>query len=201
MKRIAALLLVLIMVLMLAACGKEPAMQESSEPSQSENQPEITPESLPESQSEAAPEEGYTMAQFLAAYGLTEEDITPENFIEFAPVETEGSAKPGEAGGAGYVVIRADSASTTGEQITAWFEKLCEKMKTLSKDGKLHKNALTMGTENDEEFSLQALVDGPIWGSYPGALWCYEDKNGTKVSVSTSYRSESGEYKMSFIVI
>ena len=131
---------------------------------------------------------------------MTEDDIAPENFVEFSAVDMDGSTKAGEVGSSGFIKIKVDKDTTGDEQIRAWFEKIYEKMKSLSADGKVHDNFMVIGTDKDEEFSLENLFNGPLWEKYPGASWAYPYEGNFKLSVSTSYDYDSGEYKMGITV-
>lgn len=209
-KKIVSLLLAMMIVLSLAACGETtaPDPSDGSTPSATQEQNE-TP-SVSSKSDETAPaqsnntqDDALSVAGFLSVYGLPEDDIKPEHFVAFGELTMDGSAKAGEIDSTGYIVITVDKEKTQEEQVRAWFEQIYAKMQSLSADGKLHKNALTIGAEGDEEATLEALFSGPLWESYPGTMWSYpcQLSNGAaKLNVSTSYSYENGEYKMSITV-
>ncbi|MDO4540808.1 MAG: hypothetical protein Q4B48_06910 [Syntrophomonadaceae bacterium] len=210
MKKILALAMALIMVFALAACGgdTDPAPSGGDTPTNSQ-QPEQTPstpsESTPEQSSGEAeePTGDYTVAEFLTYYGMTEDDIMPEYFVEFAPVEMEGDSKAGEIDSFGYIKINVDKDATTQEDINAWFETLYAKMLSLSTDGKLHKYPQYIGTEDDKEASLQSLMEGPLWADLPGGSCAYPYKLSTgdaKIMVASRYDIEAGQYSLSISV-
>ncbi len=103
-----------------------------------------------------------SVAEFLALYGFVEADITPENFVSFDPVETEG--KSGEAGYSGFIKINVEKGATDQEDIDAWFDKIFAAIQSRSDDGKLYKNYLF----EEEATSLADLKSGPTWSILPG---------------------------------
>lgn len=200
--------IILIGTLVLTGCGNTEIENNNSgnemqKQSEVNNQQEDTTKPDVDTQTQSPntlEDEAYSVASFLNIYGMTEEDIKPENFVEFSNVTMEDSKKAGEIGSIGYIRIIVDKDKTNNEQIKAWFEKIYAKMQTLSTDGKLHKNMLTIGTENDKEVDLESLFNGPVWKSYPGTMWAYPYKlsnKDVKVNVSTKYSNEDGEYKIS----
>jgi hypothetical protein len=137
------------------------------------------------------------LADFLSAYGLTEDDIKPEHFISFGELTMDGDkTKAGERGNMGFITISVDKDATGEEQVRAWFEKIHAKMCELSSDGKLYTNYISM----DKESTLEALFSNPLWEKFPGTMWAYQYKD-MKLNVSTSYDYETGTYKMSIGVI
>lgn len=214
MKRFMLVAIAFVMVFALAACGgdNDPAPSGDNDPGASQQQPSDAPDDstpsggdTPSSTQQPAQNESeesgdYTVAEFLAYYGMTEDDITPEHFVEFAPVEMDGNTKPGEIGSTGYIKITVDKEATGEPQVRAWYEKIYAKMQALSTDGKIHGNALTIGTDNDEESSLEDLFSNPLWEDFPGTMWAYPYEGGMRINVATRYDYESGVYSMSFMV-
>lgn len=212
MKKFSILLLAMMIVLSLAACGEktDPDPSDGSTPSATQEQeqnetPSVSskPDETTPAQSNDTQDDALSVAGFLSVYGLSEDDIKPEHFVAFGELTMDGSAKAGEIDSTGYIIITVDKEKTQEEQVRAWFEQIYAKMQSLSTDGKLHKNALTIGAEGDEEATLEALFSGPLWESYPGTMWSYpcQLSNGAaKLNVSTSYSYENGEYKMSITV-
>jgi predicted small secreted protein len=213
MKKAILLILALVLVLSLAACGGKdtgstgsssttpPASNNgngNSETTQSDNTPSGTPDSTP-SKADTTNDMG-TVADFLSVYDLSETDIKPELFIEFEELKMDGSTKAGESGSSGFISIVVDKDATGEEQVKAWFEKIYDKMQKLSSDGKIYKNYTSM----DEEFTLETLFENPLWEKFPGTMWAYKYKmpdRDVKIIISTSYDYETGIYKMSIMVM
>lgn len=213
MKKFLALALVLIMVLAFAACGKDtgkiPSGGDGNNPDASMEQNTQEPgtnetETPADTNSPEISNDYGTVEGFLAIYGLTKADLEPEFFIEFDELAMAGSEKPGELNSIGYIKITVDKDATGSEQVDAWFKKLYAKLKTLSLDGKLHRNVLTMGTENDEEATLEALMENPLWATMPGGSCAYLYQSSTgemRIMVSTRYDYETGVYSLSIAVL
>lgn len=137
-----------------------------------------------------------SVAAFLAAYGMTEDDLKPEHFIEYGDLKMDGSAKAGQVGSAGFITISADVAATDEPAVRAWFEQVYGKLTELATDGKIYTNAMTM----EEESVLEDVFTGILWKDMPGTMWAYRFK-GLRLNVSTSYSYETGVYKLSIMVM
>jgi hypothetical protein len=210
MKKLLVTILALALFLSLAACGGGDSDAPSGESaaasgetsgdnseSTAKTEPELT--TPPESEADDTPDGEGSLSDFLAVYGLTEDDITPEHFIEFAELDMDGNKKAGETGSTGFIKITVDKDATGEEEVKAWFEKVYGKMQQLSSDGKLYTNFISM----DKESTLQALYGNPLWKDFPGTMWAYPykmPKGDMKINVSTSYDYETGIYKMSVML-
>jgi predicted small lipoprotein YifL len=213
MKKLLVAILTLALFLSLAACGgsgdsdapsgenaaaSPETTGDDSEPA-TESEPESTMPSESESIHAGTPDDEGSLSDFLAAYGLTEDDITPEHFIEFDELDMDGDKNAGEIGSTGFIKITVDKDATGEEEVKAWFEKVYGKMQQLSSDGKLYTNFMSM----DKESTLEALYENPLWKDFPGTMWAYPykmPKGDMKINVSTSYDYETGIYKMSVML-
>jgi hypothetical protein len=199
MKKIILLALTFVLALSLAACD---GGESNSTPPSSPNAETTTPEtSQPESTSIAGTtSNGNTtpndseatgeIAEFLALFGLTEDDIKPEGFVEFQELEMSGTI--GQAG-VGFIKIVVDKDKTEEAQIKAWFQKVFDKMKSLSLDKKLYTNYQKM----DEEATLDKAF---AVSTMPGTKWAYSytlPSGEARLQVSVSYSFDEGIYKMS----
>lgn len=204
MKRIAILLLALMMVLSLAACGdngETPSGSGTTDPGASQQEQENPDSSAPAESgapdNTAAPgSDAETVEGFLKIHGWTEDDIKPEHFVSFGELEMDGSTPAGESGSMGYITISVDKDAMTQEDINAWFEQLYTKMAAQSADGKLYKNFALSA----EAPSLQELTEGALWEDYPGITCYYScklDIGEVKLFIAASYKVDEGAYKIS----
>jgi predicted small secreted protein len=210
MKKAILLVLTLALLVALAACGGNDTSsgtgnstqnggEKTTPPSQTENTTSSPTGSAPQTSApvESKADEG-TVTGFLAHYGLTEDDIKPEHFVEFADLDMDGDIKAGEVGSTGFIKIMVDKDATGEEQVKAWYEKIYGKMLSLSSDGKTYKNFYL-----EEEYSLTALYESPLWEDFPGTMWAYQYKmpsGDVILNASTGYDYETGIYKMSISV-
>ncbi|MDR0906744.1 MAG: hypothetical protein LBN00_11350 [Oscillospiraceae bacterium] len=203
MKKLFTLTLAIVLALSLfAACGgsNTPSGEDSTTPSvssESTSAPAETATGAVAPTGGGSDADSGTVADFLELYGLTEDDIKPEGFIEFQEIETKDN--PPKIHSIGYIRIAADKDTTGEAQIKVWYEKIYGKMQELSTDGKIYSNYITL----DKESTLEALYENPLWEKFPGTMWAYPYKTSTddvKLNVSTSYDYETGIYKMSISV-
>jgi hypothetical protein len=203
MRKAITILLALALTATLTACGggnDTPSGNTSTTPPPTSTSDSNTPSSTPteSGKTETPAADTGTVAGFLALFGLTEADITPENFIEFGELKTKG--KVGSREYSGLIEIAADKDATGEEQVNAWFQKFYDKLKGLSSDGKLYTDYKTY----DKESTLDALFGSPLWGEFPGATWSYQytsaSGNIDSINILTNYHYETGLYDISFIV-
>ena len=144
MKKIFAIMFVLVLTLsMIAACGDGDSNITATPAVGSSNNitPSNAPESPPSDKSGTSLENqtdftepsntgSMTKEEFLALFGLTEDDIRPGGFVNY---EIWGCTTK-----EGTVYIQIDEASGTSAIVQEWFERMFEKIKQVSDDGKLH---------------------------------------------------------------
>jgi|GEM_PF-6857390 len=99
------------------------------------------------------------VADFLAVYGLTVEDATPEGFLFFT-AQIHGPA-------AGDIFIHVKDEATP-EQVQAWFERLFYQFQALADDGEMHSLMST---------SIPATLPNQYIGRAYGD-WAYRYRNG-----------------------
>jgi len=202
MKKLLALLLTLLMVFTLVACGEnEQTPSGSDSTSESQQQEQTDPDTseqdkTPSSGTNDSSDDFETVAGFLKVFGYAEDDIKPDHFVSFDDVELEGRGELGEVDSGGFITINVDKDATTQEDINAWFETIYAKMPELSSDGKLYANF--QGTE--EATPLADLMANPLWAVMPGGscAYPYDLPIGTAMlNVATSYDTNTGIYHMS----
>ncbi len=205
MKKLFALVLALTMVFALTACVDLEGLVSDLDSDLSSAFPDETsgsdiPDISPSTDAGAGtePEDSgdgnLSVTSFLAPYGMTEADITPENFRSFESVGTEGKA--GEAGYSGFIKINVDKDATDMEDINAWFDKIYAKIQSRSDDGKIYKNYLF----DTEATSIEELKAGALWSVLPGfGPYFYKDtlSYGKSIVVFTArYDTEKGQYSV-----
>ena len=100
-----------------------------------------------------------TQEEFLASYGLTEDDLKPTGFIEMNAWSCEKNE--------GDFFIQVDEASRGVAEIEEWFTKVYDKLKSLSDDGKIYQDPAL--TQEAEYPSYNAFItDKQIWFNYKG---------------------------------
>ena len=138
MKKILALLLTLLMVFTLVACGEnEQTPSGSDSTSESQQQEQTDPDTseqdkTPSSGTNDSSDDVETVAGFLKVFGYAEDDIKPDHFVSFDDVELEGRGELGEVDSGGFITINVDKDATTQEDINAWFEAIYAKMQQLA---------------------------------------------------------------------
>ena len=205
MKKILALLLVMMLVFSLAACGNDESPSGSDNPSTSNQEQTDNTDNSGNGDSTESNEGGnktpeyeddvYTAEEFLGVYGFKKEDITPNHLISFSDATMDGKKKPGEALSSGYIVITVDKEATTADDYNAWFDALYSAMTELSEDGKLYKNSM----EDKAATPLSELREQSWWASMPGSSCSIitNIKEGTaRLTLSYRYDIETGEYKI-----
>ena len=205
MKKILALLLVMMLVFSLAACGNDETPSGSDNPGTSNQEQTDNTDNSGNGDSTGNNEGGeetpeyeddiYTAEEFLGVYGFKKEDITPNHLVSFSDATMDGKKKPGEALSSGYIVITVDKDATTADDYNAWFEALYSAMTELSEDGKLYKNYM----EDKEATPLSELREQSWWASMPGSGCSIitKIKEGTaRLTLSYRYDIETGEYQL-----
>ncbi|MDR1892479.1 MAG: hypothetical protein LBQ48_05685 [Oscillospiraceae bacterium] len=143
MKKIFTALLVVALLFSLAACGENE--ESNSTPTTSGESSTTAPQWNGGTSSETPTESttsnnspNMTKEEFLALFGLSEDDIQPNGFANYeiwGCISNEGT-----------VYIQIDEAGGVSENVQAWFEKIFDKIKQISDDGKLY-NSLAFDTE------------------------------------------------------
>lgn len=206
MKKLLALLLTLLMLFTLVACGENEQTPSGNDgTSESQQQEQTDPDTseqnkTPSSGTTDSSDDVETVAGFLKVFGYTEDDIKPAHFVSFDDVELEGRGELGEVDSGGFITIHVDKTATTQEDINAWFEKAYAKMQQLAVDGKLYKNFMV----NADATPLEELMALPTWETMPGGscAYYYEMPIGKAVlNVATSYDVNEGVYRMSIAVM
>ena len=127
MKKFLALVLALLMLLSLAACGeKTPAANdENTTPSSQQKQTQ------PDSKQNEEADDLTTVEGFMKAFGITEDDMKCAKFTRIDKTSYDiDSGKIIEIGS--YI-----SEAMTDEEVQAWIEKIITKLDSLSDDGKI----------------------------------------------------------------
>jgi hypothetical protein len=146
MRKILIALLAFSLLFSLAACGEDETSNggDSTPSSTSENVVTEQPNGAggkedsgattekPDSNTSSKP----TKEEFLASYGLTEDDLKPAGFIAMNAWSCEKNE--------GDFFIQVDEASLGVAEIEEWFIKVYDKLKSVSDDGKIYQDpALT----------------------------------------------------------
>lgn len=197
MKKLLAILLTLMMLLSLAACGnnKTPSGNESnnSGTSQSDNQngtenqdnEKIDAESVAEDVLDKAEElDSFSEAaveHYLNAYGISYESLKPE--WEYT-VSEKGAYADDPSLGYGHAVVvfkTPDSSELTDEQIKTYYEQIFNATAAVSDDGYniIGHEFVGDGENAADKTTLEDALDGFI----PG--WCFR-KDGTNMAVYIS---------------
>ncbi len=140
-----------------------------------------------------------TVESFLATYGFSTDDLTPNHFTSFEEIQMVGSGAPGERDSKGIVKINVEKGKTTEDDYNAWFENLYVKMIALSDDGKLWYT----GGKAMEAPALEELKAEAWWTKMPGST-CYitvnENGKSTRINLDYSYDLEAEQYKVVILV-
>ena len=134
MKKIITLVLALLMLLSLAACGeKTPASNgdNTTAGSQQTEDPGQQEQTQPDSKHNEEADDLTTVEGFMKAFGITEDDMKCAKFTRVGKTSYDiDTGKIIEIGS--YI-----SESMTNEEVQAWIEKIIAKLDSLSDDGKI----------------------------------------------------------------
>ncbi len=221
MKKLFALLLAMMMVFSLAACGDNNTTDpDRDNPGVSQNDGENNNPEYPiainggEENTPGTSEpdntgnnstgnnEGdtWTVEDFLKLYGFDAEELKPNHFTSFEDLKMADSNQPGKKGSAGSVTINVEKGKTTVDDFNAWFESLYAKMTELSDDGKLYYSV----AKTVEATPLAELQSGILWADMPGGLCVITTKvdgSDMTISISSRYDVELEQYSISITVM
>ena len=210
MKKRFALLMALIMVFALAACGTDENLfgteNDRSSTSQTGNQGgednsgTTEPDNTGNNRDENNEVDTWTAESFLKLYGFDAEDLKPNHFTSFEELKMADSKEPGKKGSAGSVIINVEKGKTTTDDFNAWFESLYAKMTELSDDGKLYYSV----AKTVEATPLSELQSGVLWADMPGGLCVITtnvDGSAMTISISSKYDVELEQYSISITVM
>ena len=219
MKKIFALLIALMMVFTLAACGDNnttdpdkdnPGVSQSGENNDSqggtenqdgeENNSGTTEPDNTGNSTENNEVDTWTVESFLKLYGFDAEDLKPNHFTTFEELKMADSKEPGKKGSMGSVTINVEKGKTTADDFNAWFESLYAKMTELSDDGKLYYSA----AKTVEATPLSELQSGVLWADMPGGLCVITtnvDGSAMTIGISSRYDVELEQYSISITVM
>ena len=178
MKKLFALLLALMMVFALTACGKEgaPVTNVGEKPNAEDKAEEILDkaEELDSFSQEA-------VEHYLKAYGITYDDLKPT--WEYA-VSEKGAYADDPAGGSGHAVVvfkTPDSSELTDEQIRTYYEQVFNVTAAASDDGYniIGHEFVGDGENAADEVTLDDALNGFLQG------WCFR-KDGKSMAVYVS---------------
>lgn len=169
MKKILTFALALMLVLSLAACGgkTDPAPSDggTTNPGTSQQQPSDTPdESTPsDTPDESKPAE--TPAEFLALFGLTEDDVKPTDAGDGTLEVAKNNPNYGKVT---YVLENKSLKDAAARE--EFFKKVLEKTRSLSTDGAVY---TTVSSKEAFEFKQDFFT-----GSHNSATWQYNYGTG-----------------------
>ncbi len=169
MKKIITLVLALLMLLSLAACGEKtpaPSMENTNPSSQPSETPGQQEQTRPNGNENEKADDLTTIEGFMKAFGITEDDMKCAKFTRID--KTSYNSDSGKIVEIGSFI----SEAMTDEEVRAWIEKIITKLDSLSDDGKV----MTLG---DGELT----VDYMMAKSMKVASGSYK-YNGKNVSVS-----------------
>jgi len=165
MKKALLLLLALMLVLSLAACGGKneniDSELTSNENSTGDTQENTDDNSTQPTENDINSDNSITLTkeEFLSFFGLDIDSIKPNGFTD---IEIYGcTTKEGD------VYLQVDEASITSENVQAWFEKMYDKIKQISDDGKLY-DSFTFNTEYQLPISYGTMVYSTFTYKYGG---------------------------------
>lgn len=180
MKKLLALLLAMIMILSLAACGEQGDGGNSNKDGGKTNAEDIAKDVLDEAEeldsfSEAAVE------HYLKAYGISYEELKPD--WEYK-ISENGAYADDPASGSGHAVVifkTSDSSELTDEQIKEYYEQVFKVTAAASDDGYniIGHEFVGEGENPADETTLEKALSGFLQG------WCFR-KDGKSMAVYVS---------------
>ena len=180
MKKLLAILLALMMVFTLAACGEQGDGGKSNKDGEKTNAEDIAKDVLDEAEeldsfSEAAVE------HYLKAYGISYEELKPDWEYE---ISEKGAYADDPASGIGHAVVifkTSDSSELTDEQIKEYYEQVFKVTAAASDDGYniIGHEFVGEGENPADETTLEKALSGFLQG------WCFR-KDGKSMAVYVS---------------
>ena len=180
MKKLLAILLALMLVFALAACGEQGDGGKSNKDSEKTNAEDIAKDVLDEAEeldsfSEAAVE------HYLKAYGISYEELKPDWEYE---ISENGAYADDPASGSGHAVVifkTSDSSELTDEQIKEYYEQVFKVTAAASDDGYniIGHEFVGEGENPADETTLEKALSGFLQG------WCFR-KDGKSMAVYVS---------------
>ena len=180
MKKLFALLIALMMVFTLAACGEQGDGGKSNKDGEQTNAEDIAKDVLDEAEkldsfSEAAVE------HYLKAYGISYEELKPDWEYE---ISEKGAYADDPASGIGHAVVifkTSDSSELTDEQIKEYYEQVFKVTAAASDDGYniIGHEFVGEGENPADETTLEKALSGFLQG------WCFR-KDGKSMAVYVS---------------
>ena len=165
MKKLFALLLALMMVFALAACGEQGDGGKSNKDGEKTNAEDIAKDVLDEAEeldsfSEAAVE------HYLKAYGISYEELKPDWEYE---ISEKGAYADDPASGSGHAVVifkTSDSSELTDEQIKEYYEQVFKVTAAASDDGYniIGHEFVGEGENPADETTLEKALSGFLQG-------------------------------------
>ncbi len=179
MKKIFALLLVLLMLFGLAACGDSENTGKTDADNEKVNAEELAQDALAQAEeldsfSEAAAE------HYLKAYGINYDELKP---VWEYTVSEKGAYADDPANGSGHAVVifKNPNGEITDEQIKAYYEQVFKVTAAASDDGYniIGHEFVGDGEDPGDETTLEDALSGFLQG------WCFR-KNGKSMAVYVS---------------
>jgi len=177
MKKLFALILAMLMVLSLAACGA--ADSDDKDGGKKANAEDLAGDILDDAEEfEAFSQEA--VAHYLKAYGITYDDLKPAWEYE---VSEKGAYADDPANGSGHavVVFKNPNGELSDEQIQAYYEQVFKVTAAASDDGYniIGHEFVGEGENAGEETTLEDALNGFLQG------WCFR-KDGKSMAVYVS---------------